>query len=197
MIVPLGRWVPEQACRQQVAWLAQGLAPLTMAVNLSARQFADIGAILRDTGIDPARLELEITESTLMRDLERALKLLGACKALGVRLAADDFGTGYSSLASLKRFPVDTQKIDRAFVRDLGGSGEDRAIAQAIITPARTLGLHVVAEGVETRTQVNFLREPRCDELQGYYFGKVVPAEAMADLVRQWPLRAQPATASA
>lgn len=199
LIVPLGGWVLEHACRQQVAWVDQGLPPLTMAVNLSARQFSDedllvdIKTVLEETGIQPECLELEITEGTLMRDLEKALDLLKACKGLGIRIAVDDFGTGYSSLASLKRFPIDTLKIDRAFVRDLSGSSEDRAIAQAIITMAKTLGLNVVAEGVETLAQVNFLRDQRCDELQGYYFGKAVPAQEIVGLLANWPLPAEQA----
>lgn len=196
LIIPLGRWVLEQACRQQVAWSEQGLPALTMAVNLSARQFSaegllgDVREILEETGIPPASLELEITESTLMRDLEKALHLLQSFKQLGLRLAVDDFGTGYSSLASLKRFPIDTLKIDRAFVRDLGDSGEDRAIVQAIITMAKTLGLNVVAEGVEGLEQVNFLRDQRCDELQGYYFSKAVTAAAIVELLSDGPLAA-------
>lgn len=189
LIVPLGRWVLEEACRQQVAWRCDGRPDLVMAVNLSARQFLDealfddVAAIVTATGIDPGSLELEITESMLMRDIERASSLLGRFKRMGLRLAVDDFGTGYSSLANLKRFPIDTLKIDRAFVRDLEGSGEDQAIAQAIITMAKSLGLNVVAEGVETLPQVDFLRDRGCDELQGFYFSKAVPAQELLALL--------------
>ncbi|WP_141100735.1 putative bifunctional diguanylate cyclase/phosphodiesterase [Roseateles aquatilis] len=189
LIVPLGRWVLEQACRQQVAWKREGVGDLVMAVNLSARQFSDenlfddVAAIVAATGVDPASLELEITESMLMRDIERAMSLLAGFKRMGLRLAVDDFGTGYSSLANLKRFPIDTLKIDRAFVRDLEGSGEDQAIAQAIITMAKSLGLNVVAEGVETLPQVDFLRDRGCDELQGFYFSKAVPAGELAAML--------------
>ncbi|WP_141100947.1 putative bifunctional diguanylate cyclase/phosphodiesterase [Roseateles aquatilis] len=189
LIVPLGRWVLEEACRQQVAWKREGRPDLVMAVNLSARQFSDealfddVASIVTATAIDPGNLELEITESMLMRDIERASSLLGRFKRMGLRLAVDDFGTGYSSLANLRRFPIDTLKIDRAFVRDLEGSGEDQAIAQAIITMAKSLGLNVVAEGVETLPQVDFLRDRGCDELQGFYFSKAVPAQELLALL--------------
>ena len=193
LIVPLGRWVLETACRQQVAWRRLGMPPLRMAVNLSTRQFdddnllADVKAVIAATGIDPACLEIEITESMLVRDARRATEVLTAFKALGIRLSVDDFGTGYSSLSNLKRFPVDTIKVDRSFIRDLSSDHEDQAIAQAIISMGRTLGMTVIAEGVETHEQVEFLRVWGCDEIQGFYYSKALPAQAIAELVKAHP----------
>jgi len=193
LIVALGKWVLETACRQQVAWCRSGLPTLRMAVNLSARQFGDesllkdVSHVLSSTGIDPAQLEIEITESMLMRNVKRATEVLQAFKALGIRLSVDDFGTGYSSLSNLKRFPVDTIKVDRSFIRDLPSDEEDKAIANAIIAMGRTLGLTVVAEGVETHAQMAFLRDGGCDEIQGFYYSKAVPAAGIAELVRTHP----------
>ena len=190
LIVLLGRWVLEEACRQQVAWVAAGLPRIVMAVNLSMRQFGDpallddVRAILAATGIAPDCLELEITESLLMRNGAAGTTQLHELKQLGLRLAVDDFGTGYSSLASLKRFPIDTLKIDRAFVRDLDGNEEDQTLTQAIITMGKSLGLHIVAEGVETAAQCEFLRQRDCDEIQGFFFSKAVPADELATLLR-------------
>ena len=189
LIVQLGRWVLEQACRQQVAWKRSGLADVSMAVNLSTRQFSDadllpdISRIITETGIDPQQLELEITESLLMNNEALGTDLLRQLKALGLQLAVDDFGTGYSSLASLKRFPIDTLKIDKAFVRDLEGNGEDQAIVQAIISMAKSLDLKIVAEGVETEAQWEFLRDRGCDDIQGYHFSRPVPATELAKLL--------------
>jgi diguanylate cyclase (GGDEF)-like protein len=182
LIVPIGRWVLETACRQQAAWARAGLPSLHMAVNLSARQFddegllGDIDAALHDSGMDPAMLEVEITESVLMHDATHGTELLRELKRRGLRVSIDDFGTGYSSLSTLKRFPVDTLKIDRSFVRDLPANEEDRAIADAIVAMGRTLGLTLVAEGVETKAQVDYLHARGCDELQGFYFSRPVPA---------------------
>jgi diguanylate cyclase (GGDEF)-like protein/PAS domain S-box-containing protein len=189
LIVPLGNWVLKTACRQNVAWQREGLAPVCMAVNLSPRQFADpdlvatIAAVLGDTGMAPELLELEITEGMVMHNTGRAVQLLGAIKQLGVRIAIDDFGTGYSSLAQLKRFPIDTLKVDRSFIRDIPGDSEDRAIAQAIIAMGRSLSLTIVAEGVETQEQEAFLRQHCCDQMQGYYFSKPIPPEQFAELL--------------
>jgi EAL domain-containing protein (putative c-di-GMP-specific phosphodiesterase class I) len=136
--------------------------------------------------MDPSLLELEITESMIMHNADRAVKILSTIKALGVRLAIDDFGTGYSSLAHLKRFPIDTLKVDRSFIREIPSDAEDRAIAEAIIAMGKTLSLTVVAEGVETPEQQAFLSERACDEMQGYYFSTPVPAEEFATLLRNY-----------
>ena len=193
LIVPIGRWVLLTACQQHVAWRDLGYAPLRMSVNLSARQFydvhllSDVRSILAQTRMDAAFLELEITESMLMRDVERASKVLDEFKKLGIRLSLDDFGTGYSSLSNLKRFQIDTIKVDRSFVRELPANKEDRAITEAIIAMGRSLNMTIVAEGVETRAQTEFLRDHDCDEFQGFYFSKAVPAAAIADLMRTQP----------
>ncbi len=190
LIVHIGRWVLRTACEQNVAWQREGLPPINMAVNLSVRQFADenllddIATILQETGMTPGLLELEITEGMLIHNIERAIKLLTAIKQLGVRLAIDDFGTGYSSLGQLKNFPIDTLKVDRSFIRDLATDSEDRAITSAIIAMGKTLSLTVVAEGVETVEQQNFLRGQACDEMQGYYFSKPIVADEFAALLR-------------
>ncbi len=189
LIVAIGRWVLHEACRQSVAWQRQGLPAVCMAVNVSARQLehadfiADLAAILQETGLEPRWLELELTESTVIRDPERALALLQAVKAMGVRLAIDDFGAGYSALGQLKHFPVDTIKIDQSFIRELATSAEDKAITQAIITIGRALGLTVVAEGVETAEQERFLRSNACDQMQGFHFSYPVEATAFAALI--------------
>jgi diguanylate cyclase (GGDEF)-like protein len=186
LIVPIGKWVLKTACEQNVSWQQQGLPALCMAVNLSPRQFADpdlitdIAAVLQETGMAPELLELEITESMVMHNTDRAVTLLKAIKELGVRLAIDDFGTGYSSLAQLKRFPIDTLKVDRSFIREIPNDTEDKAITEAIIALGRTLGLTVVAEGVETEAQQTFLREQACDEIQGYYFSRPVAPDQFA-----------------
>jgi diguanylate cyclase (GGDEF)-like protein/PAS domain S-box-containing protein len=182
LIVPVGEWVIRQACEQSMAWQRAGLQPVPVAVNLSARQFMHrglvdaIGAVVRDTGIDPALLECEITETALMEHGQQTLEILSQIEQMGVKLAIDDFGTGYSSLAYLKRFPVHTLKIDRAFVRDLETSSEDQAIVAAIVALSRSLQLSVVAEGVETEAQFALLREQGCQFAQGYLFSKPVNA---------------------
>jgi diguanylate cyclase (GGDEF)-like protein/PAS domain S-box-containing protein len=192
LIVPIGRWVLRTACEQNVAWQKAGLPPVRMSVNLSMRQLNDEGLareienVLRETGMDPSLLELEITESMIMHNAERAVKILSTIKALGVRLAIDDFGTGYSSLAHLKRFPIDTLKVDRSFIREIPSDAEDRAIAEAIIAMGKTLSLTVVAEGVETPEQQAFLSERACDEMQGYYFSTPVPAQEFATLLSSY-----------
>ncbi|MDB5850788.1 MAG: putative diguanylate cyclase/phosphodiesterase, partial [Rhodoferax sp.] len=190
LIVPIGKWVLRTACRQTMAWQAAGLAGLVVAVNLSPRQFIDesflddVLAILAETGMDPKLLELEITESMIMHDVERGRALLNTLKALGIRIAIDDFGTGYSSLATLKQFPIDTLKVDRSFIRDLETDAEDRGLTEAIIAMAKTLSLHLVAEGVETVAQSDFLRARGCDELQGFLFSKPVPAAEFERFVK-------------
>jgi len=189
LIVPVGEWVVRSACGQIKRWEEQRLAVRPVAVNLSARQFQHknlagvIGAIVREAGIAPGMLELELTETLLMSDAEEAVETLRQLKALGVRLAVDDFGTGYSSLAYLKRFPLDTLKIDRAFIRDAVSDPDDAAITLAITNLAHSLNLKVVAEGVETEGQLNFLRSHGCDEMQGFYFARPLPVDECTRLL--------------
>ena len=188
LIIPIGRWVLKNACAQNMAWQRSGLPPISMAVNLSPRQFLDpnllddIDGVLACTGMPAHLLQLEITESMVMQNVERAIKLLDEIRGRGVRLAIDDFGTGYSSMSLMKKFPIDTIKIDRSFVRDLAQSAEDRAIATAIISMGKALGLTVVAEGVETTEQDAFLRGHACDEVQGYLFSKPLRPEDIPSL---------------
>jgi diguanylate cyclase (GGDEF)-like protein len=178
MIIPVGEWVIRTACEQALAWQRQGLPPVPVAVNLSGRQFMQRGLadsvrrIVDETGIDPALLEFEITETTLMQSGGQTLEVLEQINAMGVRLSIDDFGTGYSSLAYLKRFPVHKIKVDRAFVRELEASAEDRAIVAAVMALANSLQLAVVAEGVETEAQLALLREQGCPLAQGYLFAR-------------------------
>jgi EAL domain-containing protein (putative c-di-GMP-specific phosphodiesterase class I) len=184
LIVPVGEWIIGQACRQLKLWELAGGPQVPVAINLSARQFrqADlaeaISRIVRTSGVDPHLLEFELTESLLMADPEAAAATLAAIKGQGMRLSVDDFGTGYSSLAYLKRFPLDTLKIDRAFVRDLPGDHDDAAITQAVISLAHHLGLSVVAEGVETGAQLRALQGYECDTIQGYLVSRPLPAAA-------------------
>jgi EAL domain-containing protein (putative c-di-GMP-specific phosphodiesterase class I) len=189
LMVPLGKWVLKTACAQNVAWQKQGLPSLIVAVNLTARQFLDerltqdVTDILEATGMDPALLELEIGEKFLTQDVEKTMRILTALKATGVRVAIDDFGTGYASLATIRRFPLDTIKIDRSFVRDLDISNDDPDLADAIIAMGKSLSLTVVAQGVETRDQAEFLRRHACDELQGFYFKKPLPVAEFTELL--------------
>jgi diguanylate cyclase (GGDEF)-like protein/PAS domain S-box-containing protein len=192
LIVPVGEWVMRRACEQSVAWQRMGLAPVPLAVNLSPRQFmhrgliASIQRILDETGIDPSLIEFEITETALMQHGEQTLEILGQINRMGIRMSIDDFGTGYSSLAYLKRFPVKKVKIDRAFIMDLEGSAEDRAIVAAIIALSNSLQLSVVAEGVETEGQFALLRGNGCQYAQGYLFSQPVDvAEAQALLQKR------------
>jgi len=191
LIVPIGEWVLRTACLQNKAWQAQGLPRLRIAVNLSPRQFAhenllqDVARVLKETGLDPVWLEFEITEGMVMRDPERAVTLLRSLKAMGIHLSIDDFGTGYSSLSYLKRFPLDSVKIDRSFIQDLPGDADDAGITQAIIAMAHSLRLGVIAEGVETEEQRHFLRENGCDEMQGYLFSRPLPEEEFLHLLQR------------
>jgi diguanylate cyclase (GGDEF)-like protein/PAS domain S-box-containing protein len=197
LIVPIGAWILRTACQQSIAWQRQGLPRMAMSVNLSPRQFRepnllrDISETLEQTGMAPEFLELEITESMIMHDVDRAVARAVEIKNLGVRLAIDDFGTGYSSLSQLKRFPIDTLKVDRSFVRDVTENAEDRAITEAIISLGRTLGVTVVAEGVETAAQLEFLRGQACDEMQGFYVGKPCHPDAFVELVSSMADRRQ------
>lgn len=192
LIVPMGHWILREAARQMSAWLAEGLPVETMAVNLSAQHFAQVGldgelaAILADTGLPARALELEITETALM-DANRATEQLHRLKALGVTLAIDDFGTGYSSLAYLSRFPLDKLKVDRSFVKDLPHDATEVEIASAVIQLARALGLEVLAEGVENEEQLAFLRERGCDLAQGFLFARPLPADQLAELLAREP----------
>ncbi len=191
LIVPIGRWVLKTACAQNKAWQEQGLPRLRISVNLSARQFTeenlvqDVARVLEETGLEPELLELEITESMVMYNPDQAVKLLSELKAMGLYVAIDDFGIGYSSLSQLKRFPIDTIKVDRSFIKDLMENRDDAAITEAIIAMGKSLNLNVIAEGVETSEQVNFLRDHQCDEMQGYYFSKPIPENEFADLLRE------------
>ncbi|TMH89409.1 MAG: EAL domain-containing protein [Betaproteobacteria bacterium] len=191
LIVPIGKWVLNTACVQNVAWQREGLPPLCMAVNLSARQFADedllkdIAEALEKSGMKPELLELELTESMVIQNAERAGRVLGEIKKMGARLAIDDFGVGYSSLTHLKRFPIDTLKVDRSFIRDLPQNAEDKALTEAIIAMGKSLNLTVVAEGVETLEQQTFLHDHACDEMQGFFFSKPIPSDQFAELLRQ------------
>ncbi len=192
MIIPIGRWVIEEACRQAVSWRERfGVArSLVVSVNLSARQFqhtdvpAEVGEILRSTGMDPRSLKLEITESIAMGDTELNIAALWLLKGMGLRLAIDDFGTGYSSLGYLKRFPVDTLKIDKGFVDGLGIHAEDSAVIGAIIAFAKAVGLSTTAEGVEDVEQLSRLRELGADRIQGYYYSEPRPAEQLEEFLR-------------
>jgi EAL domain-containing protein (putative c-di-GMP-specific phosphodiesterase class I) len=190
LIVPIGKWVMKTACTQNVAWQHDGLPPVRVAVNLSLRQLMDeflledIKKALNDSGMAPNLLELEITESMVMHNPVRMIAVLQEIKKLGVHLAIDDFGTGYSSLAQIKHFPVDTLKVDRSFIRNIIKDNDDKAITEAIISMGRTLGLTVIAEGVETEEQMNFLKDHSCDEMQGYYFSKPIKPDQFADLLR-------------
>jgi diguanylate cyclase (GGDEF)-like protein len=189
LIVPIGKWVLKTACAQNVAWQRSGVSPLSIAINLTERQFADehlledVSAVLRATGMDPHLLEFEISESLLLHDVDATLQILTALKALGIRIAIDDFGTGYSSLTTLQRFPLDTVKIDRSFIRGLGVDVEDTDLADAVIAMGKSLSLTVVAQGVETGEQADLLRAHACDEIQGFYFSRPLPAEEFAQLL--------------
>jgi diguanylate cyclase (GGDEF)-like protein len=190
LIIPIGKWVLKTVCLQSMEWQKQGLPPLSIAVNLTARQFrdehllSDVTSILTETGMDSRLLEIELTESLLIHNVEDTLRILTRLKALGVRIAVDDFGSGYSSLALLQRFPLDTIKIDRSFMRGFVGTKEDTGLADAIIAMGKSLSLTVVAQGVETKEQAEHLRLHACDELQGFYFKRPLPVDEFTQLLR-------------
>jgi EAL domain-containing protein (putative c-di-GMP-specific phosphodiesterase class I) len=190
LILPIGNWVRREACKQARAWVDMGLPASTMAVNVSGMEFRNehflegVFAILDETGLDPRCLELEMTESVLMKRAEATASILHALRERGVRVAIDDFGTGYSSLSYLRKFPVDSLKIDQSFVHQISTEGGDTPIVSAVISMARSLNLRVIAEGVETAEELAFLRAHHCDEVQGYYFSRPVPPEQFARLLR-------------
>jgi diguanylate cyclase (GGDEF)-like protein len=190
LIRQIGRWVLREACEQARAWLDEGLPPISIAVNVSAVELSDetyvqrLYATLSETGMDPSNLELELTESVLMRHAHSAAIILQALRKTGIQVALDDFGTGYSSLSYLRDFPIDSLKIDRSFVDEVTSVVEDTSIVKAVISMARNLGLRVVAEGVENMDQLEFLRAQACDEAQGYFFSRPVDPDAFAELLR-------------
>jgi EAL domain-containing protein (putative c-di-GMP-specific phosphodiesterase class I) len=189
LIVPIGEWVLREACREAATWPK----PLQVAVNLSPVQFQHgdlvglVRSVLLETGLAPGRLELEITENVLIGDFTSAVAILRRLKLLGVRIAMDDFGTGYSSLSYLQSFPFDRIKIDKTFISNLDHNPQSVAIIRAVIGLGRGLELPVVAEGVETKSQLEFLTREACDEVQGYFVGRPLPIEDYADLVGRPP----------
>lgn len=197
LIIPLGEWVLRTVCKQNKAWKDAGFPPLYISVNLSARQFKQknltemITQILKDLNLDPQLLKLELTESIVMENADATIKILKELKELGIQLSIDDFGTGYSSLSYLKRFPIDTLKIDQSFVRNIATDPNDAAITTAVITLAHNLKLRVIAEGLEEEEQLVFLRSQQCDEIQGYLLSRPLPVEAFTELLREglnlWP----------
>jgi diguanylate cyclase (GGDEF)-like protein/PAS domain S-box-containing protein len=202
LIVPIGSWVLRTACRQSREWQHAGFGQLRIAVNLSARQFSqpglvrEIARVLEETGLAPSCLEIEITESLVMEDVEGAIRTMGELKGMGVQLSIDDFGTGYSSLSYLRRFPVDVLKIDRSFVRDITSSEDDAAMVAAIIELARGLRMRVIAEGVETEAQLDYLKQRGCDEVQGHVYARAAPGADVEALLRTGR-RVQPQDATA
>ena len=189
LILPIGKWVLREACTQARGWVDAGYPAMSIAVNVSAKELGEesflegLCGILRETGLDPALLELELTESVLMRRVDSTVLILRALRKMGVRVAIDDFGTGYSSLSYLQKFPIDTLKVDQSFVRQIGAGLGDTAIVTAVLSMARSLKLRVVAEGVETKTELDFLQAHDCDAVQGYYFSKPVPAQEFVKLL--------------
>jgi EAL domain-containing protein (putative c-di-GMP-specific phosphodiesterase class I) len=190
LILPLGEWVLRHAVRQAKFWMQDGADPLVMAVNLSAVQFRQpdlpslVTRILDEEGLPPEYLELELTEGVAMHDPQGAIAVMNNLHERGVRMSIDDFGTGYSSLSHLKKFKVYKLKIDQSFVRDISTDPEDKAIVSAVIHMAQSLGLLTIAEGVETAGQLAFLREQGCDEVQGYYYSRPMPADQFAAFAR-------------
>jgi diguanylate cyclase (GGDEF)-like protein len=196
LIINIGYWVLREACRQQREWIANGVPPLRMSVNISAVQFqqvdfsARVQQVLQETGIDPAHLELELTESIVMHHAAAVLGTLKALKELGLRLAIDDFGTGFSSLSYLRRFPVDRLKIDQSFIRDIEKLPVNESIVRAIAALAKSLSLEIVAEGTETQSELSFVKEVGCHEAQGYFYSKPLPAPALLEWLERPALEA-------
>jgi len=191
LIVAIGEWVLQTACRQNRAWQDAGLAPITVSVNVSPRQFEEkrlverVAQALYDSGLDAAHLEVEVTESLIMRDLAQSVDKMRELEAMGISLSIDDFGTGYSSLSALKSFPISRLKIDKSFVRELADNPDDQAIAMAVISLGHKLNLRVIAEGVETEQQCTFLRDNECDEMQGYLFSRPVPPAVITAMLQE------------
>lgn len=189
LIISIGEWVIREACKQGAAWQKQGYKPVTISVNLSAKQLREeqlneiIARILFETGMNPKYLGLELTESAIIIEPERALTRLQSIKSLGIKMSMDDFGTGYSSLSYLKRFPLDTLKIDQSFIRDLMVNNEDASLVKAIISMAHSLGMDVIAEGVEQQEQLEFLGVHGCDTIQGYFFSRPLPADELEKIL--------------
>jgi FOG: EAL domain len=192
LIMEIGEWVLREACQTVAQWQREGLPGLGVSVNVSALQLLRgdfpgvVDRVLAETGLPPSLLELELTESVIMANAPQTADKLQAFRDLGVTLAIDDFGTGYSSLAYLKRLPINTLKIDKEFVDDLSHGSEDAAITTTVLAMARSLGLNVVAEGVETEAQLHFLRSHRCDEIQGYWLSPPLEADACLSFIRTW-----------
>jgi EAL domain-containing protein (putative c-di-GMP-specific phosphodiesterase class I) len=191
LIGAIGEWVVREACRQARAWQEQGLAPMRVSVNLSPSQFRGSGLIhsvrraLDEAGLDPRFLEVELTESAVMSDPEESIAILEQLSAMGVLVSVDDFGTGYSSMSYLRRLPIDKLKIDRVFINEIASRPEDASIVRAIVSLAHSLRLKVVAEGVETPAQLDFLKAVGCDEYQGYHFSKPLPASEFERVIRE------------
>jgi EAL domain-containing protein (putative c-di-GMP-specific phosphodiesterase class I) len=189
LILPIGNCVLREACKQAQAWVSAGLSFNSMAVNISAVEFRHehflegVVEILKETGLEPRFLELELTESVLMKRVEATGSILATLRAMGVHVAVDDFGTGYSSLSYLRKFPIDALKIDQSFVRQVTTSPDETSIVTAIISMGRSLGLRVIAEGVETQEELAFLQAHQCDEAQGYYFSRPIPPQQFANLL--------------
>jgi EAL domain-containing protein (putative c-di-GMP-specific phosphodiesterase class I) len=189
LILPIGQWVLTEACRQSREWLDAGFAPVPMAVNISAVEFRskdfveNVRAVLKESHIDPHCLELELTESVLMKHAESTVTMLKSLKEIGVQLTVDDFGTGYSSLSYLRQFPIDALKVDQSFVQEISSRTDDAAIVSAVISMGNSLKKRVIAEGVETREQLDFLTAEGCEEAQGYYFNRPMVANQFAKLL--------------
>jgi len=198
LINPIGEWVLREACRQNKEWQMMGLPPVRIAVNLSFVQMHNprlkdiVRDALEETGLDPTYLELEITESAATKEADHIIDLLGRLKSLGITLSIDDFGTEYSSLSRLKLLPVDRIKMDMQFVRGIEESEKDKAITKVIINLAKNLGLKVIAEGVETEKQLDFLYRKRCDEVQGFYYFRPMPAESVEMALRNEVMLQEP-----
>jgi diguanylate cyclase (GGDEF)-like protein len=196
LIIPLSKWVLREACRQSCAWQSSGLPAIRISVNISATEFRQKGfldgirCVLEETGMNPDQLELEITEGVLMHNADATIQVLLAIKAMGIHLAIDDFGTGYSSLSYLRRFPIDVLKIDQSFIRALGTDSNDEALVDAIISLGKSLKLNIIAEGIETQEQLDFLRAHHCEEGQGYFFSRAVEPKAFASILRAGTLDA-------